>query len=59
MSVIEVRGLHKSFGKPEVLRDVNFSVEEITLAKFFSDDDLKKFGINGNEKFHICRKLIE
>lgn len=28
MSVIEVRGLHKSFGNLEVLRDVNFSVEK-------------------------------
>lgn len=28
MSVIEIRGLRKSFGDLEVLRDVNFSVEE-------------------------------
>ncbi len=28
MSVIEIRGLNKSFGDLEVLRDVNFSVEE-------------------------------
>lgn len=44
---------------PDRLRAVNFSVEEITLGKFLSDDDLKKFGIFKNEKFHICRKLIE
>ena len=28
MSVIEIHGLKKSFGNLEVLRDVNFSVEE-------------------------------
>ena len=44
---------------PDRLRAVKFSVEEITLGKVFSNDDLKKFGIKGNEKFHICRKLIE
>ena len=44
---------------PDRLRVAKFSVEEITMGKFFSDDDLKKFGINGNEQFHICRKLIK
>lgn len=44
---------------PDRLRAAKFSVEEITMGKFFSDDDLKMLGINGNEKFHICRKLIE
>ena len=28
MSLIEVKGLHKSFGKLEVLQNVNLSVEE-------------------------------
>ena len=44
---------------PDRLRTVKFSVEEITLGKFLSDNDLKKFGVSKNEKFHICRKLIE
>ena len=44
---------------PDRLRAVNFSVEEITLGKFLNADDLKAFGISKNEKFHICKKLIE
>ena len=43
---------------PEKLKSSGFFVEEITMGKFFNDDDLKKFGLSKNEKFHICRKLI-
>ena len=41
------------------LRAAKFSVEEVTMEKFFKLDDLNKFGLIRWEKFHVCRKLIE
>lgn len=43
---------------PQRLKDAKFFVEEVAMKDFFNDDDLKKFGLIKNEKFHICRKLI-
>ena len=44
---------------PARLNAVGFSVQEIVLGNFLNDDDLQKFSISKNEKFHICKKLID
>lgn len=43
---------------PDKLRAAKFTVDEITLRKFFSEEDSKKFGLYLDEKFHVCRKFI-
>ena len=43
---------------PERLKAAGFSVEEITMEKFFNLDDLSKYGLIRWERFHICKKII-
>ena len=53
MSVIEVRGLYKAFGKFEVLRNVNFSVEQGEKIVIIGESGC------GKSVFLRCIELLE
>lgn len=50
MNPIEIRGLHKSYGRVEAVRDVSFSVEEATIFGLIGPD--------GGGKTTIMRTLV-
>ena len=47
MKILEIKNLYKSFGKTEVLKDVNFSMEE--------GDVLSIIGASGSGKTTLLR----
>lgn len=44
---------------PDRLKAAGFFVQEVTIGKFFGDNDLKKYDLNQNEQLHICQKFID
>lgn len=47
------------FDYPEKLKTAGFSVTEFVVPDFCDESTISNYRLNPNERFHICRKLIE